>query len=132
MERSHPTNNNSLSNKEGKYSKMIKMNIKLQDLRRKIYIKAKAEKSWRFWGIYVHVCKLEVLEASYKQAKQNNGSAGIDGETFENIEACGVDKFLATLRNELLIKTYKPLGYRKYEIPKTDEKKLMLCIPSII
>ena len=33
---------------------MIKMNIKLQDLRRKIYIKAKAEKSWRFWGIYVH------------------------------------------------------------------------------
>ena len=107
------------------------MNIKLQDLRRKIYIKAKAEKSWRFWGIYVHVCKLEVLEASYKQAKQNNGSAGIDGETFENIEACGVDKFLATLRNELLTKTYKPLGYRKHEIPKTDGKKRTLCIPSI-
>jgi RNA-directed DNA polymerase len=40
---------------------MTKESVKLQDLRRKIYIKAKAEKSWQFWGIYVHVCKLETL-----------------------------------------------------------------------
>lgn len=33
----------------------------LQDLRRRIYAKAKAEPAWRFWGLYVHVCKMETL-----------------------------------------------------------------------
>lgn len=53
---------------------MIKTPINLQDLRRKIYIKVKADKSWRFWGIYVHVGKMETLRTSYKLAKQNNGA----------------------------------------------------------
>ncbi len=53
---------------------MIKTPIKLQDLRRRIYAKAKAESSWRFWGLYVHVCKLETLQAAYKLAKENNGA----------------------------------------------------------
>lgn len=110
---------------------MRKTNINLQDLRRKIYIKAKTEKSWRFWGIYVHVCKLEVLETSYMQAKQNNGAPGIDGVTFADIESAGRTKFLEELRHELLTKTYKPIGHRKHEIPKGDGKKRTLSIPSI-
>ena len=44
---------------------MIKAPITLQDLRRKIYLKAKAEKKWRFWGLYVHICKMETLQAAY-------------------------------------------------------------------
>jgi RNA-directed DNA polymerase len=45
---------------------MTKAPISLQDLRRRI--KAKAEPAWRFWGLYVHVCKLETLrEASVGQ-----------------------------------------------------------------
>jgi RNA-directed DNA polymerase len=40
---------------------MINTPISLQDLRRNIYVKAKAEPSWRFWGLYVHVCKMETL-----------------------------------------------------------------------
>ncbi|XVN42377.1 MAG: hypothetical protein RCG15_07105 [Candidatus Rickettsia vulgarisii] len=53
---------------------MIKTSIELQDLRRKIYIKAKAEKQWRFWGLYVHVCKKETLREAYKLAKHNKGA----------------------------------------------------------
>src|ERR1700737_2801166 len=70
---------------EGK-DEMTKASIDLQDLRRRIYVKAKAEPSWRFWGLYVHVCKMETLRAAYEMAKQNDGAPGVDGVTFEAIE----------------------------------------------
>ena len=54
-----------LQRKEGKDA-MIKASIDLQDLRRRLYVKAKAEPSWRFWGLYVHVCKIETLRAAYE------------------------------------------------------------------
>ena len=66
---------------------MIKAPIDLQDLRRRLYVKAKAEPSWRFWGLYVHVCKMETLREAYRLAKENHGAPGIDGVTFEAIEA---------------------------------------------
>src|SRR5213594_4090452 len=72
--------------------------IRLQDLRRRLYVKAKADKDWRFWGLYVHVAKPETLRDAYDLAKRNNGAPGIDGVTFEAIEVAGVDAFLAHLR----------------------------------
>ena len=33
-----------------------------------------AEPSWRFWGLYVHVCKVETLRAAHEMAKQNDGA----------------------------------------------------------
>lgn len=51
----------------------------LQDLQRRIYVKAKAEPTWRFWGLYVHVCKRETLRAAYAMAKSNAGAPGSDG-----------------------------------------------------
>ena len=50
---------------------MRKASIRLQELRRKIYSKAKAEKCWKFWGLYCHLCKKEVLEEAYRLAKAN-------------------------------------------------------------
>lgn len=70
---------------------MIKTSIKLQNLRRKIYIKAKAEKQLRFCGLYVHVCKIETLREAYKMAKNNKWELGIDGITFEMIELAWVE-----------------------------------------
>jgi RNA-directed DNA polymerase len=58
---------------------MTKAPITLQDLRRRLYVKAKAEPSWRFWGLYGHVCKRETLRAAYEMAKQNDGAPGTDG-----------------------------------------------------
>ena len=71
---------------------MTKTPITLQDLRRRLYVKAKAEPSWRFWGLYGHVCKRETLRAAYELAKQNDGAPGTDGVTFEAIEADGVER----------------------------------------
>ncbi len=73
---------------------MTKASIDLQDLRRRIYVKAKAEPSWRFWGHYVHVCKIGTLRAAYEMAKQNDGAPGVDGVTFEAIEAQGEEGLL--------------------------------------
>ena len=108
---------------------MTKAPIDLQDLRRRLYVKAKAEPSWRFWGLYVHVCKMETLRAAYDMAKANDGAPGVDGVTFEAIEAQGVDALLAQLRDELTGRTYQPLPARRHEIPKDGGKVRVLSIP---
>lgn len=110
---------------------MIKTPIDLQDLRRKIYSKAKADTAWRFWGLYVHVCKRETLHEAYALAKKNNGAPGIDGVTFEAIEAGGVESFLEQLRDELAAHRYRPMRNRRQEIPKDGGKVRVLGIPSI-
>ena len=105
--------------------------ISLQDLRRNIYVKAKAEPSWRFWGLYVHVCKMETLREAYTLAKKNNGAPGVDGVTFEAIEVQGVESFLGQIRDELMKRTYVPLRARRREIPKDGGKVRVLSIPAI-
>jgi RNA-directed DNA polymerase len=105
--------------------------ISLQDLRRRIYVTAKADKTKRFWGLYVHVAKPETLRAAYDLAKRNNGAPGIDGVAFEAIEAGGIEAFLAQLRDELVTRTYRPLRNRRVAIPKRDGKVRVLGIPAI-
>ena len=111
---------------------MKKAPISLQDLRRRIYVKAKAEPTWRFWGLYVHVCKMETLQEAYQMAKSNNGAPGIDGITFEAIEESGVESFLKQIQDELVHNTYRPMPVRKKEIPKDGGTKVrVLSIPTI-
>jgi RNA-directed DNA polymerase len=106
--------------------------ISLQDLRRSLYVKAKAEPSWRFWGLYVHVCKMETLREAYQMARSNDGAPGIDGVTFEAIEESGAENFLVQIRDELVANTYRPMPARKKEIPKDGGKKVrVLSIPAI-
>jgi RNA-directed DNA polymerase len=111
---------------------MTKSPSSLQDLRRRIYVKAKAEATWRFWGLYVHVCKRETLQEAYQMAKSNHGAPGIDGITFEVIEESGVESFLKQIQDELVHNTYRPMPVRKKEIPKDGGTKVrVLSIPAI-
>ena len=110
---------------------MTKASGSLQDLRRRLYVKAKAEPSWRFGGLSVHVCKRETLREAYRLGKRNNGAAGIDGVTFEAVEAEGIEEFLEQLREELVQRSYRPQRARKVEIPKEGGKVRQLSIPSI-
>jgi RNA-directed DNA polymerase len=111
---------------------MTKSPISLQDLRRRIYVKAKAESTWRFWGLYVHICKMETLQAAYQIAKSNHGAPGIDGITFDVIEESGVESFLKQIQDELVHNTYQPMTVRKKEIPKDGGNKVrVLSIPTI-
>src|SRR6266705_5431875 len=104
-ERRSPTGGNSSNNMGGK-GEMTKTPISVQDLRRSLYVKAKAEPTWRLWGLYVHVCKMETLQEAYQMAKSNDGAPGIDGVTFEAIEESGVEGFLKQIQDELVRETY--------------------------
>src|SRR5260221_4074899 len=101
VERRDPAVCNDSNKKEGK-GEMTKAPIGLQDLRRSLYVKAKAEPTWRFWGLYVHVCKMETLHEANQMAKKNDGAPGIDGVTFDAIEVSGMESFLQQIKDELV------------------------------
>src|SRR6266436_1688040 len=130
VERGNPAVCNG-SNKMGGKGDMTKTPSSLQDLSKSLYDKAKAEPTKRFWGLYVHVCKMETLQEAYEMTKKNDGAPGIDGVTFEVIEESGTESFLQQIRNELIHNTYRPMRVRKKEIPKDGGKVRMLSIPSI-
>jgi RNA-directed DNA polymerase len=110
---------------------MIKASIGLQDLRRRIYRKAKSDKSHRFWGIFVHVAKIETLQEAYRLSKRNGGVHGIDGMTFDDVEAMGRNRFLEGIRQDLMTGAYKPQKNRRVDIPKDNGKVRTLQIPCI-
>src|SRR5260370_2342022 len=119
------------SKKMGGKGDMTKTPSGLQDLSKSLYDKAKAEPTKRFWGLYVHVCKMETLQEAYEMTKKNDGAPGIDGVTFEVIEESGAESFLQQIRNELIHNTDRPIPVRKKEQPKDGGKVRMLSIPSI-
>jgi RNA-directed DNA polymerase len=104
VERRDPTVCNAFDNMGGRGA-LTKTPISLQDLRRRIYTKAQAEPSWRFWGLYVHVCQVETLREASRLAKENTGAPGSDGVTCEAIEADGVESFLQRLQDARVTRT---------------------------
>jgi retron-type reverse transcriptase len=110
---------------------MRKAPIDLQELRRRIYRKAKSEKTHRFWGLFVHVTKMQTLEEAYRIAKRNGGAPGIDGQSFEAIEASGLARFLEGIREDLITGRYQPRPNRRVDIPKDNGKVRTLQIPCI-
>ena len=110
---------------------MTKPLVHLQDLRRRIYRKAKSDQTHRFWGLFVHIAKMETLEEAYCNAKRNGGAGGIDGQSFEDIETQGRSTFLAVIREDLVTGRYKPKPNRRVDIPKGNGKVRTLQIPCI-
>ncbi len=110
---------------------MTKTPISLQELRRRIYQKAKSETTHRFWSLFVHITKMETLEEAYRIAKGNGGAPGIDGQSFGDNESTGRAEFLAVVREDLVTGRYKPMPNRPVEIPKGNGKFRTLQIPCI-
>jgi RNA-directed DNA polymerase len=104
---------------------------KIRNLQRKLYCKAKAEPAFRFYLLYDKICREDILRHAYALARANAGAPGVDGVTFEQIDASGVDAWLAGLREELVSKTYRPEPVRRVMIPKPGGGERALGIPSI-
>jgi len=104
---------------------------KIRSLQRKLYRKAKAEPAFRFYILYDKVCREDILSHAYALARANAGAPGVDGVTFKQIEASGVEAWLASLREDLVSKTYRPDPVRRVMIPKPGGGERPLGIPTI-
>jgi RNA-directed DNA polymerase len=104
---------------------------KIRSLQRKLYCKAKAEPAFRFYLLYDKICREDVLGHAYALARANAGAPGVDGVTFDEIEAWGVEAWLAGLREDLVAKTYRPDAVRRVLIPKPGGGERPLGIPTI-
>src|SRR5208337_1845747 len=104
---------------------------KIRSLQRKLYGKAKAEPDYRFYLLYDKICRADILEHAYALARDNAGAPGVDGIDFKQIEAAGVEKWLAGLREDLVSKTYRPQTVRRVTIPKPGGGERPLGIPTI-
>ena len=104
---------------------------KIETLRRKLYAKAKAEPGFRFYLLYDKIHRADILAHAYELAKTNKGAPGVDGVTFETIEAAGVEGWLTALEEELRDKTYRPQPARRVTIPKPGGGERPLGIPTI-
>src|SRR3954468_14688332 len=104
---------------------------KIRSLQRKLYCKAKAEPAFRFYVLYDKICREDVLGHAYALARANAGAPGVDGVAFAQIEASGVEAWLAGLREDLVAKTYRPDAVRRGMIPKPGGGERPLGIPTI-
>src|SRR3989475_12407122 len=104
---------------------------KIRTLQRKLYRKAKDEPDYRFYLLYDKVYREDILAHAYELAKARRGAPGVDGQTFEGVEAQGLEKWLTELRNELRTKKYQPQPVRRVMIPKPGGGERPLGIPSI-
>ena len=103
----------------------------VQKLQAALHDKAKGSPSFRFYALYDKVYRKDVLAHAYQCCRANGGAAGVDGQSFEDIEEYGVERWLDELTEELKNQTYRPLPVRRVYIPKPDGKQRPLGVPAI-
>src|SRR5512142_2772097 len=103
----------------------------VQKLQAALHAKAKGDPKFRFYSLYDKVFRGDVLWTAWRRCRANGGAAGVDGQTFADIEAYGVAKWLGELAEELRGKAYRPRAVRRVYIPKPDGKQRPLGIPTV-
>jgi group II intron reverse transcriptase/maturase len=105
--------------------------VSVQKLQTALHAKAKEAPNFRFHALYDKVYRKDVLAHAYERCEANGGAAGVDEQTFEDIEQYGVERWLDELTQELKNRTYQPQPVRRVYIPKPDGKQRPLGIPTI-
>jgi RNA-directed DNA polymerase len=109
----------------------LKTPEKIRSLQTKLYAKAKAEPAYRFYLLYDKVYREDIVAHAYRLARSNGGAPGVDGVRFEDIDASGLEEWLASLREQLRTETYQPQPVRRVMIPKPGGGERPLGIPTI-
>ena len=90
-----------------------------------------AEPGFRFYLLHDKICRSDILAHAYALARRNDGAAGVDGVTFEDVERAGVEAWLEALREDLASMTYRPSPVRRVMIPKPGGGERPLGIPTL-
>src|SRR5690242_2198054 len=104
---------------------------RVQKLQTALHAKAKAEAGYRFYALYDKISREDILAHAYAQCRSNKGAPGIDGQDFADIEAYGVERWLAELALALRQETYRPEPIRRVFIPKANGKLRPLGISTV-
>jgi RNA-directed DNA polymerase len=104
---------------------------KVEKLQQALHAKAKQSPGYRFYSLYDKIYRTDVLWVAYRRCLINGGAPGVDGQTFEQIEAYGVKRWLDELAEELRTKNYRPQPVLRAYVPKPDGKQRPLGIPTI-
>src|SRR4051794_41628763 len=102
---------------------------KVQKLQEALHAKAKRSPDYRFYALYDKVYRRDVLGWAYVRCRANGGAAGVDRQTFEDIEAYGLDRWLDEVADELRKRTYRPLPVRRGDIPQPGGQQRPPGIP---
>ena len=105
--------------------------LSVPKLQKALHDKAKGSPSFRFYALSDKVYRKDVLAHAYQGCRANSGAAGVDGQSFEDIEEYGVERWLDELAEELKSRTYRPNPVRRVYIPKPDGKQRPLGVPTI-
>ena len=103
----------------------------VQKLQMALHAKAKAEAGYRFYALYDKINRDDILAHAYAQCRSNKGAPGVDGQDFADIEAYGVERWLAELALALRRETYRPEPIRRVFIPKANGKLRPLGISTM-
>jgi group II intron reverse transcriptase/maturase len=104
---------------------------KIRKLQKALHAKAKEAPDYRFYLLYDKIHRMDVLQFAYSCCRQNGGAAGVDGQSFEDIESYGAERWLGELAEQLRNKTYQPKAVRRVFIPKANGKQRPLGIPTL-
>jgi RNA-directed DNA polymerase len=104
---------------------------RVQKLQMALHAKAKAEAGYRFYALYDKISREDILAHAYAQCRSNKGAPGVDGQDFADIEAYGVERWLAELALALRQETYRPEPIRRVFIPKANGKLRPLGISTV-
>src|SRR6187431_648174 len=104
---------------------------KVRKLQGALHAKAQESPSFRFYLLYDKVWRADVLATAYARCAGNDGAAGVDGQTFADIETYGVERWLGELAQELRAKTYRPQAVQRVWRTKEDGTKRPLGVPTI-
>ena len=102
----------------------VRLPVKVAELRRKLYQKAKQEPKFRFYALYDRICRSDVLTAAWWIVLAKNKTPGIDGVTCRDIMDApgGAAQYLVNLEESLRTTTYRPDRMKQ----RTFDKKLGL------